>query len=88
MSLQVMARFSLYPVSNTKFESAPSQFGNPCSSNWNIKQRVPVAAFLALHNCGMIVIVLWDGLSYPEGVYFKAGGTPHKHHPNCATLIF
>ncbi|MEG4838973.1 hypothetical protein [Microcoleus sp. B9-D4] len=26
----------------------------------------------ALHNCGMILIVLWDGISSPEGVYFHS----------------
>ncbi|MEP6485787.1 hypothetical protein [Microcoleus vaginatus] len=40
---------------------------------------------LALHNSGMILIVLWDGPMSPKACIFTAGGTPnptpHSNHP-------
>ncbi|MEG3930407.1 MULTISPECIES: hypothetical protein [unclassified Microcoleus] len=37
---------------------------------FNVMIAIATALFMALHNSGMILIVLWDGISSPEGVYF------------------
>ncbi|MEG4580679.1 hypothetical protein QUA71_13865 [Microcoleus sp. MON1_C5] len=44
-----------------------------------------------LHNCGMILMVLWHRLSYPEGVYFHSRRdaspySPQESSSNSATL--
>jgi hypothetical protein len=36
---------------------------------------------LALHNSGMILIVLWDGPMSPKACIFTAGGTPNPYSP-------
>ncbi|MEG4109731.1 hypothetical protein QUA04_27165 [Microcoleus sp. S13_C5] len=47
------------------------------------------ARILVLHNCGMILIVLWDGRSIPKACIF-AGGTPNPQEAasSCATPEF
>ncbi|MEP6487395.1 hypothetical protein NDI51_09220 [Microcoleus vaginatus GB1-A3] len=45
---------------------------------------------LVLDNCGMILIVLWDGRSSQKACIFRAGGTanPQEASSNCATPEF
>ncbi|MEG4276889.1 hypothetical protein QUA62_05350 [Microcoleus sp. MON1_C1] len=57
---------------------------------YNVTIALATALFMALHNSGGILIVLWDGLSSPEGVYFHSRLDANPYFPqesssNCTT---
>ncbi|WP_138921072.1 hypothetical protein [Microcoleus vaginatus] len=57
---------------------------------YNVTIAIATALFMALHNSGGILIVLWDGISSPEGVYFHSRRDANPYSPqesssNCTT---
>jgi len=52
--------------------TASLRISTDCRGFFNVTIAIATALFMTLHNSGMILIVLWHGISSPKGVYFHS----------------